>query len=209
MTLAHPETLSQRADERTKLVQLSKCVPIGPFSEPPIQFGVAGGGAYHNSQPTCYLPLIFYSCYSLTAGYKSHAIIVISHIKNTCLILCTWINDCFLQKKDARKPKWICLSLLIMCTGMCTCNTPKHAWWNVILHLSARCVATDPAIHHTHKGYIFWLSDVSHSGVSNHDKSRLSTMSCWFVFSFVLGLRLLLLQWQWRVGKLRLGTSDA
>lgn len=109
----------------------------------------------------------------------------------------------FCKKKDARKQKWICLSLLIMCTGMCTCNTPKHAWWNVILHLSARCVATDPAIHHTHKGYIFWLSDVSHSGVSNHDKSRLSTMSCWFVFSFVLGLRLL--QWQWRVGKTKTG----
>lgn len=69
-----------------------------------------------------------------------------------------------------------------------------------ILHLSARCVATDPAIHHTHKGYIFWLSDVSHSGISNHDKSRLSTMSCSFVFSFVLALWLL--QWQRRVGKL-------
>lgn len=116
-------------------------------------------------------------------------------------MLCTWFNNCFCQK---RKQRWICLSLLIMCTGMCTCNTPTLCgeMWK-IPHLSARCVATDPAIHHTHKGYIFWLSDVSHSGISNHDKSRLSTMSCSFAFSFVLALWLL--QWQWRVGETKTG----
>lgn len=32
------------------------------------------------------------------------------------------------------------------------------------------------------KGYMFWLSDGSHSGVSNHDKLLLGTMSCSFAF---------------------------
>lgn len=32
------------------------------------------------------------------------------------------------------------------------------------------------------KGYMFWLSDGSHSGVSNHDKLLPGTMSCSFAF---------------------------
>lgn len=50
--------------------------------------------------------------------------------------------------------------------------------------LRVQCCYT-PSSHHTFKGFIFWLLNASHSGLSNHDKSGLGTMAYSFAFSFV------------------------
>lgn len=42
-----------------------------------------------------------------------------------------------------------------------------------------------PSSHHTHRNYIFWLSDTSHSGVSNQGQCRFSIMSCLFASHLV------------------------
>lgn len=69
--------------------------------------------------------------------------------------------------------------------------------------LSVQCCCT-PSSHHTLKGYMFWLSDASHSGVSNHDKLRRGTISCPFAFSFVFVCRLL----RWHRGMYSIKTFD-
>lgn len=90
-----------------------------------------------------------------------------------------------LRKRD------FCPSLLLVCT--CTHTVaylkprgPRHPT-NISVNPVCACTLChrEPSIHHSHKGDIFWLWDVSLGGISNHDKSRLSTMSCSFAFSFV------------------------